>query len=243
MMDFGALSDRSDLGKGHQQGADVTIPSWKRALDLALILLSAPITILVGAVIVCVVKVSSRGPVLFRQERIGYRGRRFICLKFRSMHVAADTTTHRDHLHELMQSDSPMTKLDLKGDPRLIPFGRLLRASGLDELPQLLNILRGEMSLVGPRPCLAYEYEKYSDWQLQRFETVPGLTGWWQVRGKNRTTFNEMIRMDIWYAQHKSLWLDLGIIFRTIPALAGQLLESRLANCGEPSPQVAKVVV
>lgn len=242
-MDFGALSDRSDLGKCHRRQDVVPIPLWKRALDIALILVSSPITILAGAVIVCIVKVSSRGPVLFRQERVGYRGRRFICLKFRSMHVAADTTTHRDHFHQLMQTDSPMTKLDLKGDPRLIPCGRLLRSTGLDELPQLLNILRGEMSLVGPRPCLPYEYENYSDWQLQRFETLPGLTGWWQVSGKNRTTFNEMMRMDIWYAQHKSLWLDLGIIFRTLPALAGQLLEARLANRGEPPATVAKVVV
>lgn len=240
-MDFGALSDKFELGRIPKRGVDVTVPSWKRALDLALILISAPITILTGAVIACIIKVSSRGPVLFRQERVGHRGQRFICLKFRTMHVAADSTTHRQHLHQLMQSDSPMTKLDLKGDPRMIPCGRLLRATGLDELPQLLNVLRGQMSLVGPRPCLAYELEQYSDWHLQRFETLPGLTGWWQVHGKNRTTFNEMMRMDVWYAQHKSLWLDVGVIFRTPLALAGQLLDSRLANRGATAARVAKV--
>ena len=222
-MKLEALWDKLEPGRKSKRVTAGPIPRWKRVLDVALILLSAPITILAGAVIACLIKVSSRGPVLFRQERVGYHGQRFTCLKFRSMHVAADISTHRDYFHQLMQTDTPMTKLDRKGDPRLIPGGRLLRSSGLDELPQLLNILCGEMSLVGPRPCLPYEHEKYADWQLQRLETVPGLTGWWQVCGKNRTTFNEMIRMDIWYAQHKSLWIDLEIIIHTLPALAVQL--------------------
>ena len=239
-MKFAALSDKSESEDGLSRGRSGALPAWKRGLDLALILLSAPVTIPIAAAIAALIKLSSRGPVLFRQERIGYRGQRFICLKFRTMHVAAASDTHRDHFQKLTEKDTPMTKLDLKGDPRLIPCGACLRATGLDELPQLINVLRGEMSLVGPRPCLPYEAEKYADWHNQRFDTLPGLTGWWQVSGKNRTTFNEMIRMDIWYAQHKSFGLDLLIIARTLPVLIGQLLENRLANRGATSPQVEK---
>ncbi len=110
---------------------------------------------------------------------------------------------------------------------RIIPFGLLLRLSGLDELPQLINVLRGEMSIVGPRPCLAYECENYLPWQRERFNTLPGLTGLWQVNGKNQTTFAEMMRLDISYTREKTLWLDLTIIVKTIPAILGQVSQSR----------------
>jgi lipopolysaccharide/colanic/teichoic acid biosynthesis glycosyltransferase len=143
------------------------------------------------------------------------------------MFVNADTSLHQGHLDELMDSDTPLTKMDAKGDPRIIPFGRLLRASGLDELPQLINVLRGEMSLVGPRPCLPYEYNKYQRWQKERFNTLPGLTGLWQVGGKNKTTFTEMICLDIRYARAKTLWLDLKILLMTFPAVMTQVFESR----------------
>jgi hypothetical protein len=124
----------------------------------------------------------------------------------------------------------------LRGDPRIIPFGVFLRASGLDELPQLINVLRGEMSLVGPRPCLPYEYDKYLPWQKERFGTVPGLTGLWQVSGKNKTTFVEMIQLDIKYAKNKTLWWDLKIILMTIPALVIQMLETRQARKASSRP-------
>jgi lipopolysaccharide/colanic/teichoic acid biosynthesis glycosyltransferase len=124
-----------------------------------------------------------------------------------------------------MNSNAPMMKMDSQGDPRIITFGVLLRASGLDELPQLINVLQGEMSLVGPRPCLPYEYDEYLPWQKKRFETVPGLTGLWQVSGKNKTTFLEMIQLDIKYAKNKTLWWDLKIILMTAPALIIQMLE------------------
>jgi lipopolysaccharide/colanic/teichoic acid biosynthesis glycosyltransferase len=126
-----------------------------------------------------------------------------------------------------MEKDCPMTKLDAAGDPRLIAGGRFLRASGLDELPQIFNVLRGEMSLVGPRPCLPHEFERYGVWQRERVNAPPGLTGYWQVNGKNKTTFSEMIAMDIFYARNMSVWLDLKIILKTIPALIEQMLESR----------------
>jgi lipopolysaccharide/colanic/teichoic acid biosynthesis glycosyltransferase len=121
-----------------------------------------------------------------------------------------------------------MIKMDAHGDSRIIPFGLLLRSSGLDELPQLINVLLGEMSLAGPRPCLPYEYARYQPWQRERFNTVPGLTGLWQVSGKNRTTFAEMIRLDIEYANNKNLWLDLKIIIKTPAALLIQMWDTRI---------------
>lgn len=120
-----------------------------------------------------------------------------------------------------------MTKLDSFGDPRLAPFGRILRASGLDELPQIFNVLSGEMSLVGPRPSLPNEFAKYESWQRERVNCLPGLTGFWQVSGKNNTTFNEMIRMDLFYVNNMSVLLDLKIMCKTGGAIVRQLLESR----------------
>jgi lipopolysaccharide/colanic/teichoic acid biosynthesis glycosyltransferase len=209
---------------------------WKRTLDVILILLVLPLLIPLALLLVLLIRRGSRGPVLFRQERIGHQGRRFMCFKFRTMFVDADTITHQGHLLQLMQSNAPMMKMDSRGDPRIMPFGVLLRASGLDELPQLINVLRGEMSLVGPRPCLPYEYDNYLPWQKERFETVPGLTGLWQVSGKNKTTFVEMIQLDIKYAKNKTLWWDLKIILMTVPALVIQMLETRQAGKASSRP-------
>jgi lipopolysaccharide/colanic/teichoic acid biosynthesis glycosyltransferase len=155
-------------------------------------------------------------------------------LKLRSMHVDADTGTHDQHLTTLLEADVPMKKMD--GDDKRLIFGaKLLRASGLDELPQLINVLRGEMSLVGPRPCTIHEFEKYKDWQRERFNALPGLTGLWQVSGKNRTTFTKMIELDIHYVRTQCVWLDLGIMFKTFPALLGQFLDDRLERAFLPS--------
>jgi len=208
----------------------------KRALDAVLILLALPFLIPLALLVALLIRGGSRGSILFLQERVGYQGRRFTCFKFRTMYVNASTTTHQGHLHQLMNSNAPMMKMDSSGDPRIIPFGLLLRASGLDELPQLLNVLRGEMSLVGPRPCLPYEYDNYLPWQKERFGTVPGLTGLWQVSGKNRTTFMEMIHLDIKYARSKTLGWDLKIIFMTIPALIIQMRETRPATQASSRP-------
>jgi len=209
---------------------------WKRTLDALLILLALPFLIPLALLVALLIRSRSRGPVLFQQERVGHLGRRFMCLKFRTMFADTNPKTHQGHLQHLMSSNTPMMKMDSQGDPRIIPFGVLLRASGLDELPQLINVLRGEMSLVGPRPCLPYEYEKYLPWQRERFGTLPGLTGLWQVSGKNKTTFVEMIQLDIRYAKNKTLWWDLKIILMTVPALVIQMLEARPARQSYPDP-------
>lgn len=206
----------------------VAKPQWKRMLDVVLVIMALPVLLPLAILIGLTIRIVSAGPILFKQERIGYLGGRFLCYKFRTMFADSDTTVHRGHLNQLMNSDAPMIKMDLHGDPRIIPFGKLLRASGLDELPQIINILRGEMSLVGPRPCVSYEYEKYLPWQRERFNTLPGLTGLWQVSGKNRTTFTEMIQLDIKYVRSRTPWLDLMIIIKTIPALMIQMWETRV---------------
>jgi lipopolysaccharide/colanic/teichoic acid biosynthesis glycosyltransferase len=206
------------------------IPAWKRAMDVAFVVFLSPVLLPLFALISFWIKQVSPGPILFRQVRVGYRGNHFTCLKFRSMKAGAEERVHQNHFKEFMHSEKPMTKLDATGDARLIPLGALLRSTGLDELPQFVNVLRGEMSVVGPRPCLQFECEDYLPWQRERFDTLPGLTGLWQVSGKNKTTFNEMIHYDIAYARSKSLWLDVGIIAKTIPALVAQVRDTRASR-------------
>ncbi len=215
------------------------LPIWKRAIDLVCCALALPFFALVAGIMALIIRLSSPGPLLFTQERVGLNGRRFRIFKFRTMHVGADTRGHQQHFTRLMGSNAPMQKLDNRGDSRLIAGAWILRSTGLDELPQVINVLRGEMSIVGPRPCIPYEYEQYSAAQRERCRAVPGLTGLWQVSGKNRTTFEEMIRLDCEYARRKSLGLDLKIIALTLPALAGQVLDhlaSRRAAARPPGP-------
>lgn len=205
----------------------VALPLWKRSLDIACCLVALPILAVCTLIAAIVIKTVAPGPIFFRQERVGFKGRRFRLYKFRTMHTNACTSSHQSHFKNLMTSNQPMQKLDAAGDKRLIPGGWLLRASGLDELPQIINVLRGEMSIVGPRPCIPYEFEHYTAWQRKRLDSAPGLTGLWQVSGKNRTTFEEMIRFDIEYSERRRLRLDLWIIFRTIPALITQIGDTR----------------
>ena len=201
-----------------------TIPCWKRAFDLSCVLLSLPCWLPFMIAVALWVKAVSPGPVFFRQERVGYRGRRFLILKFRTMKVNTETATHELHLQQLIRSNGPMTKLDA-GDPRIIRGGRVLRALGLDELPQLFNVLVGDMSLVGPRPCTPHEFRSYQPSQRARVQAPPGLTGYWQVNGKNKTTFTEMIELDLFYARMMSPRLDALILVKTIPAVLEQFLE------------------
>jgi lipopolysaccharide/colanic/teichoic acid biosynthesis glycosyltransferase len=206
----------------------LSVPGWKSALDITCILLALPIWLPLMTLLMVVTRLASPGPIFYRQKRVGFGGKHFLIWKFRTMKVSADTQTHEHYFQELMRVDRPMIKLDTYGDPRLAPFGRFLRASGLDELPQIFNVLCGEMSLVGPRPCTPNEFAHYELWQRDRVNGLPGLTGYWQVNGKNKTTFNEMIVMDLFYLKNVSILLDLKIMLKTCAVIAAQLGESRL---------------
>jgi exopolysaccharide production protein ExoY len=211
----------------HTTNGSISKPGWKFALDITCILLALPIWLPLMILLMMVTRLTSPGPIFYRQKRVGLGGRPFLIWKFRTMKVSAETETHEHYFQELMRVDRPMTKLDTYGDPRLAPFGRFLRASGLDELPQIFNVLCGEMSLVGPRPCTSNEFAHYEPWQRERVNALPGLTGCWQVNGKNKTTFNEMIVMDLFYLENMSILLDLKIMLKTGAVIAGQLLESQ----------------
>ena len=206
------------------------LPLWKRTLDIACVLLALPVIIPLGVLIALFIKVVSPGPAFFRQQRIGTLGKAFMCLKFRTMKIDADTTVHQAHLRHLITSNRPTKKLDCGGDKRLIFGGLLLRSLGLDELPQLINVMRGEMSLVGPRPCTPYEFNLFLPRHKRRCEAPPGLTGLWQISGKNKTTFEEQIGLDLYYVENKSLWLDFKIIVLTIPAILLLVWEMKTAS-------------
>ena len=219
--------DRRTLPQSKLNGAEpFHIPGWKRILDLTCIFLTLPIWLPLMILLMLWIKIASSGPVFYRQQRVGFRRERFMIFKFRTMHVNAETRSHEEYFAHLMRADCPMTKLDHAGDSRFISGARFLRASGLDELPQIFNVLRGEMSLVGPRPCLPGEFERYEEWQQQRVNAPPGVTGYWQVNGKNKTTFQEMITMDLFYARNMSIWIDLQIMIKTVPVLVQETLEA-----------------
>jgi lipopolysaccharide/colanic/teichoic acid biosynthesis glycosyltransferase len=225
-----------------QSSAGTTsLPTWKRGLDLTCCIIALPILAVAVLWAFLMTSIFAPGPIFFRQERVGHRGRRFFLYKFRTMHVSANVSPHQAHFRQLMASNAPMQKLDARGDTRLIPGGWLLRASGFDELPQIINILRGEMSLVGPRPCIPYEYENYTVSQRNRLNSVPGLTGLWQVSGKNRTTFEQMVQLDIAYSKTLSLKSDLAIMLRTLPALWTQVADickaRAAANASQPATE------
>jgi lipopolysaccharide/colanic/teichoic acid biosynthesis glycosyltransferase len=193
---------------------DSPVPRWKRVFDITCILCSLPLLIPLMVTIGLAIKALSPGPVLVLQERVGYRGRRFICFRFRTMKAGA------------ARSSSPIKQMHAD-QPRLIPLGTLLRATGLDELPQLLNVLGGQMSLVGPRPCLPYEYETQTASEKRRFDTLPGLTGLWQAKGKNEATTKKMVAaLDIAYVETKSLGQDVKILLKTLPAMSAKFREA-----------------
>jgi lipopolysaccharide/colanic/teichoic acid biosynthesis glycosyltransferase len=189
------------------------IPFWKRVFDvvgcLALSVLLSPLLLLIALFI----RLVSTGPVLFKQVRLGEMGDDFVIYKFRTLHSSARACEdHQEFVANLVNSDQAAAKPDLTS--RYIPGGKWLRGFSLDELPQLLNILRGEMSLIGPRPEII-AWDKYEPWQLKRFEVRPGVTGLWQVSGKNKLTFNQMVSKDIEYISKRSFRLDMWILFRT----------------------------
>jgi lipopolysaccharide/colanic/teichoic acid biosynthesis glycosyltransferase len=194
----------------------------KRSLDLVASLLGLLIASPILAVVAIGVKLESRGPILFRQERLGLGGRPFTLYKFRSMFSSAEQARHRDHARELIRSDLPDAEagekvwVPIKSDPRVTRLGAFLRRSHLDELPQLINIVRGEMSLVGPRPPIPYEVEVYEPWHLRRLSVIPGLTGLWQATAWGRISFDEGVALDLAYVDRRSFGFDLRLIGRTL---------------------------
>jgi lipopolysaccharide/colanic/teichoic acid biosynthesis glycosyltransferase len=206
------------------------MPLWKRVMDIGgaifgLIIFS-PISLFVSILI----KIVSPGPVLFKQERVGLGGKKFTLLKFRTMKMNTDTSAHQQYCSGLIcgndedeASDCLMTKLD-DDNSQIIFGGKILRKSYLDELPQLINVLRGDMSLVGPRPPIPYEVADYRQWHNGRLDGRPGMTGLWQISGKNRLTFREMVRLDIHYARNLSFLADLKILLMTPVVIISELM-------------------
>ena len=189
----------------------------KRVLDvlisfIALILLS-PLLIIISILIVS----TSKGPIIFKQDRVGKDGKIFKMYKFRSMVVNAEEL--KDKLEKDNEMNGPMFKI--KNDPRVTKVGHLIRKTSIDELPQLINVLKGEMSLVGPRPRLPKEVEEFEPWMLERLTVLPGLTCYWQVMGRNNIEFQEWMRLDIKYVRERNFWIDLKLIFKTFFVLFG----------------------
>jgi exopolysaccharide biosynthesis polyprenyl glycosylphosphotransferase len=193
----------------------------KRAFDVLAVsfglLIISPLMLAVAILI----KLESPGPILYRQPRVGENGRLFTMFKFRSMRANADPELHKAYVTQLIKQNLNLDQTETKGtlkiqnDPRITRIGKIIRKTSIDELPQAFNVLRGDMSLVGPRPPIPYEVELYQEWHKRRFEAIPGITGLWQVTGRNRVSFDEMVRMDIEYIEHQSLLLDLQILIKT----------------------------
>lgn len=195
----------------------------KRIVDLSLTVLFAPFLLVLVAIVALLIRFDSPGPVLFRQKRIGAGGIEFTMYKFRSMYVHCDDAAHRQAIEKFMNGSrlngNASSSYKLEADPRITRIGRFIRATSLDELPQFWNVLRGEMTLVGPRPPISYEVACYNTYHRLRLSGKPGLTGLWQVYGRSRVTFQEMIEMDIAYLQRQSIWQDLKLIILTVPIM------------------------
>ena len=201
------------------------LPLGKRAFDIAVSLIGLLVALPLLLLLCSWVWLVDGRPALFRQIRVGHRGRRFPLYKIRTVRSSRDCNPHYNHAVDFISGNKTMTKID--DCLELIPLGKLLRASGLDELPQIFNIIRGEMSLIGPRPCLPYEEERYRPWHRKRFEAHPGVSGLWQVNGKNRLTFDSMVRLDIRYERTRSPLTDFSIIAQTPRVIVEELVRSR----------------
>jgi lipopolysaccharide/colanic/teichoic acid biosynthesis glycosyltransferase len=194
----------------------------KRLLDLTVASFALVVLSPLLAVLWLVVRFTSPGPAVFRQERLGRDERPFTLYKFRSMRTGASDAIHRDYVSRMLTGAPYAVAVNgfykLAGDPRVTPVGAWLRRTSLDELPQLVNVIRGDMSLVGPRPVLAWEAELFDEAARVRFQVRPGLTGLWQVSGRARLTMLQALELDASYVSRQSLWLDLSILARTVPA-------------------------
>lgn len=197
----------------------------KRLLDIVVTILLLPLLIVLCLGVALMIRFDSQGPVLFKQKRVGMNGVEFDFYKFRSMYMDSDDSVHRNAIKQYMNGEilnghtSTATMYKLVNDPRVTRVGHFIRKTSLDELPQFFNILRGDMSLVGPRPPLPYEVESYSERNLLRLCGKPGLTGFWQVYGRSRVPFAEMVEMDIAYLQRQSILIDIKLILLTVPVM------------------------
>jgi exopolysaccharide biosynthesis polyprenyl glycosylphosphotransferase len=212
------VSGRGDRLVGH---------SWfiKRSFDIATAGLALILVAPFAALAALAIRLDSPGPVIFRQSRIGMDEEPFTLLKFRTMTQGAETVEHRDYTSEWIfgrtgaEGEARKGVHKMEGDTRVTRVGRVLRATSFDEVPQLWNVVRGDMSLVGPRPPISYEVEQYTEWHRLRLSVPPGVTGLWQVTGRNAVSFDEMVRLDLDYIESWSLSLDIRILFRTVPAV------------------------
>ena len=215
----------AEPGAGHSRVQRLAADGVRRLLDIlvagVMLLVLAPLLMLVALAI----RIDTGGPSLFRQRRVGRGRREFTMLKFRTMRSDADATPHREYVQALIGDDRGPERgrlYKLSVDDRVTRVGHVLRSWSLDEVPQLINVLRGQMALVGPRPVIPYEVEMYPDAYLRRFDVKPGLTGLWQVSGRNERTYEEMVHFDLEYARGRSLLLDLRILLKTVPVVLGR---------------------
>jgi len=218
----------ADIGDGANAETATAMPFypapwWKRGFDISVAVFCLTIMSPVFLGMTILIKCVSSGPVFFRQKRYGARGEPFMIYKFRTMHEANNTAVHEDYVRELRRNGGTVAKID--SNAPLIPLARIVRGLGVDEFPQVLNVLWGDMSIIGPRPDVM-EPSGYQPEHRQRFEVTPGVTGLWQVSGKNRTTFDQMMELDCTYVRRRSLGLDAWILFRTPFAVLNQLLFS-----------------
>jgi len=199
----------------------------KYALDALITLPATALLLPLFAVIGLAIKADSKGPVFYRAKAVGKNGQPFTMFKFRSMRVDGASDIHKNYVTRLIKGEiRPETEggkpLKVTQDPRITKVGRLLRKTSMDELPQILNVVRGEMSLVGPRPCLPYEFEIYKDWHKKRLSVRPGITGLWQVAGRSEVAFEDMVLLDLYYLYNRSLSMDLNILYETVFAVVAK---------------------
>lgn len=207
------LREEENENKNKRTSYDIN----KRGIDFLLSLLGLVILSPILLIVALIIKLDSRGPVIFKQERVGLKGKKFYMYKFRSMVVNAEEL--KDKLQKQNEMSGPMFKM--KRDPRITRVGRFIRKTSIDELPQLFNVLKGEMSLVGPRPSLPKEVMKFESWMLKRLDVKPGLTCYWQVSGRSSIGFEEWMKLDCDYVKERSTWVDLKLIFKTFFVLLG----------------------
>jgi lipopolysaccharide/colanic/teichoic acid biosynthesis glycosyltransferase len=261
------VAGRSGFVAVPTQGDQLQLPPWraaarakgrpgyflaKRCLDFSVALIALIVLSPVLLVTALLIRLTSPGPAIFSQKRVGFRGRHFVMKKFRSMYINSDERLHQRAYEQFLRGERSTGKVDgalaagesaearqqgesdhsgtvitsrrvgVSRDPRVTPLGHFIRSTSIDELPQLFNVLRGDMSLVGPRPPIPYEVGLYESWHLGRLDTLPGITGIWQVHGRSRVSFEEMVQMDLDYIQQQSFWYDIKLLVLTIPAVVSR---------------------